>query len=362
MINLITGGPGSGKTCYLIGELLKYEEEGRNLYVHGVPGLTIKHERIYCESPFCTVCEDKPLQGARLASDWPDYVGANDVVVLDDVQHIWRPRGGQGRSSEVPRSLAGLETARHLGADFWLVTQSPSLVDIHARRMVTRHIHIKYSSVFGRVKYEWAECQTDPQQSWTGDTVKGTYTLDKKHFKYYKSADLHTVQDRKKPLSFYAYGVAFLMVPLAIWWAFSSFGDMGEISDEDTLVASNEFVSFSDSLPDIDRGYSRSTFFPDSSRGDIYDRAPEVDYRPESAPAYRHLVEIKDYPRLAGCVYTESTNHCQCYTQQATRVQVSYDYCRNFVSNPPFNPYLESSSRVARAPQLSDSRPINSVF
>lgn len=359
MINLISGGPGSGKTCFLIGELLKYEKEGRRLFVHGVPGLTIKHERIYCESKFCTVCEDKPSEGARLASDWPDYVGANDVVILDEVQHIWRPRNSQSRTAEVPRSLAGLETARHLGADFWLITQSPSLVDIHARRMVTRHIHIKYSPVFGRLKYEWAECQVDTSQTWTGDTVKNKYSLNKAHFDLYKSADIHTVQDRKKPLTLYAFGICFLLVPFAIWWAFSSFDSIGESNEEVSTTSRLDSLDTVPTLADLPREYANSSFFNNQERADIYDRTPEVSYRPESAPAYRHLVEIKDYPRLAACVHTESTGQCQCYTQQATRIRTEYSYCRSFVDNPPFNPYLEPSNTFSSAPLISNRPSIN---
>lgn len=360
MINMITGGPGSGKTCFLIGELLKAEKEGRRLFVHGVPGLTLKHERIYCESQFCTVCEDKPAENARLAIDWPDYVGANDVVVLDEVQHIWRPRGSKAGGAEVPRSLAGLETARHLGADFWLVTQSPSLVDIHARRMVTRHIHIKYSAVFGRVKYEWPECQTDPSMSWTGDTVKGTYRLEKSHFDLYKSADLHTVQDRKKPLTLYLFAAGILTIPIAIYFAVGAFSSFGEINNESEFVASStESAAPINPVANFSRQYTRTGFLSEQDAPDIFDRLPSERNKPESAPAYRDLVQIKDYPRLSACVYTPSTQLCQCYTQQATRVSTDYQFCRSFVSNPPFNPYLEPSNNFSRAPRLSDLPSIN---
>lgn len=360
MINLITGGPGSGKTCFLIGELLTYQKEKRRIFVHGVPGLTIPHERIYCESKTCTVCEDKPVSGARLAIDWPDYVTANDVVILDEVQHIWRPRSSQSRNAEVPRSLAGLETARHLGADFWLVTQSPSLVDIHARRMVTRHIHIKYSALYGRLKFEWAECQTDVSMTWTGDCVKGPYKLDKSHFDLYKSADMHTVQDRKKPLTLYAYAICFALVPLVSWWAYASFQTIGESDDEIPIADRLETVPAGSAISSIGREYSNSRFFDSGEDIDIFDRSPEDPNRPESAPAYRHLVEIKDFPRLSACIYTESTNLCQCYSQQATRIRTDYQYCRSFVANPPFNPYLEPTNSFSSLPRLSNRSPINS--
>lgn len=355
MINLITGGPGSGKTCYLIGELLKYQKEERRLFVHGVPGLTIDHTRIYCESTTCTVCEDKPEEGALYAKDWPDFVTAGDVVIVDEVQHCFRPRGS--KSTEIPRGVASLETSRHLGVDFWFITQHPNLVDINVRRMVTRHIHIKYNSVYGRVKFEWAECQTDPTQNWTPDTIKSTYRLNKKHYPYYKSADLHTKQVRKIPSQLYWFGAVLIAFPFIVYSAIEGMTTLDErIGVVEEVAAPPLGESSNSGLARNILNSDRRDTYRETENQDPFDRVPEHPLFPESAPAYVDLVEIKDYPRIAGCIYSEAKNLCQCYTQQATRLPIPFGACRAWIEDTPFNPYLEPD-RAAGSQNYSSANP-----
>lgn len=354
MLNLVTGGPGSGKTCWLIGELIKANEAGRKLWVHGVPGLTIPHTRIYCTSVSCTVCDDKP-EGAPLADCWPDYVDTGDVVVLDEVQHVWRPRGA--KAVGVPDSLAKLETARHKGLDFWFLTQAPSLIDVHARRLVTRHIHIRYSALSNtRMMYEWPEVNSDPTQTWMPNTVKSLYSLNKDHFPYYQSAEIHTTQERKRPKMLYVYGAVVASTPFLIWWGISAFQDIGG-SDPDSLpiseMTSNEVPASVDRLVS-DRNTSplgeSGNFAPPA--GDPFDREMVIANTPESAPAFRHLVTVTEMPRVAGCMMrSDDFSSCKCYTQQGTRVKTDIAFCVAFVDSPPFNVYgVSSGGSAARRP------------
>ena len=108
MLTLITGAPGSGKSAALVSMLEELGVNGRPLYVNGITDLTIPHEPL--EDP------DK----------WFDTVPDGSVIILDEVQRYWRPRGpGQ----KVPPHISLLETHRHRGLDFYVITQGPNLID-----------------------------------------------------------------------------------------------------------------------------------------------------------------------------------------------------------------------------------------
>ncbi|MBK6279115.1 MAG: hypothetical protein IPF57_13690 [Gammaproteobacteria bacterium] len=93
MITLITGTPGAGKTAWIVAELLKIQ--GRALYVDGIPELQISHEV------------------AGPLDDWMTWAPDGALIVVDECQRIWRPRG---TGSKVPESVSALETHRHRGS------------------------------------------------------------------------------------------------------------------------------------------------------------------------------------------------------------------------------------------------------
>jgi zona occludens toxin len=77
MITLITGSPGTGKTAWLISELLELRknEPNRELYIHGIRNLRgIPHETIYCESQLCDICRGADIPAnAKFVENWMDW-------------------------------------------------------------------------------------------------------------------------------------------------------------------------------------------------------------------------------------------------------------------------------------------------
>ena len=143
MITLITGGPGTGKTAWLLDQLLELRkaEPNRDVYIHGVRGLrNFPHEAIYCKSQLCDICRGSTIPDtAKYVEKWPEWKSPGDLIIVDEVQRIWRPRVG---SSAAPESVTGLETHRHYGLDFWLISQGPHLFDNFIRLLVGRHVHL----------------------------------------------------------------------------------------------------------------------------------------------------------------------------------------------------------------------------
>ncbi|MEO1079214.1 MAG: hypothetical protein AAFY29_06660 [Pseudomonadota bacterium] len=67
---------------------------------------------------------------------------------------------------------------------------------------------------------------------------------------------------------------------------------------------------------------------------------PRIPNLPHTAPVYDSLTEVKTFPK-PNCIYSHRTADCSCYTQQATPMEVDYEFCRSIVDNGWFNPYRE---------------------
>lgn len=200
MITLLTGVPGAGKTATLV-EWLRTLYTDRPLYVHGLEGLKLDHT---------------PLDASRWHQDVPD--GA--IVVIDEVQDVWRPRGPGHAPSDAVKAL---ETHRHRGIDFFVTTQKPNLVDANVRGLVGRHVHIRDTGWLGRWQYEWPECSENI--AWKTCAVKKRFKLPKKAFELYKSSSMHTtVQKSRSLMPLIALGlcIAVAVLVLMVYRAISS--------------------------------------------------------------------------------------------------------------------------------------------
>lgn len=190
MITLITGVPGAGKTLYCVDEILTPAvESGRVVYVDGIPDLLLEHQ----------VSPD-PLQ-------WPDWAPDGALIVIDECQRIWRPEAASRAPHE---SIAQLETHRHRGLDFVILTQHPNLIHSNVRRLVGRHIHLRRTSL-GVYLYEWSECVT-PDSSWKNALVKTKWSHPKRSFGKYKSAEIHNKVKFRIPRSVFVLGFSVLSI------------------------------------------------------------------------------------------------------------------------------------------------------
>lgn len=217
MITLITGTPGSGKTLFTVSEqLTKYLKEKvtlddggerqRRLCVDGIKDLIIDHTMM---GPTKITEKPEPEITGEGVGNWFDWCIPGDVIVIDEVQRLWRPRG---MGVKPPRMIAELETHRHKGVDFVIVTQHPMLIDQNVRRLVGRHIHIR--RVWGMAKtvhYEWDHCSS-PEK--VGDATKTFKAYPKDGYKLYKSAEVHTKQGGKIPMAFPVLVLALIAVPI----------------------------------------------------------------------------------------------------------------------------------------------------
>jgi len=368
MINLITGVPGSGKSLYAMSIMKAEIEKGRPIYVHGISDLKIPHVLVVCNSPSCEVCPVAPLSpeppelievhdekesfatkinedreeiyqrklkkydsdfseysNLLKADEWHIWAPDGALIFFDEVQNVYRPRSS---SSAVPPSVSAFETHRHRGLDFFLVTQSPLLFDGNIRRLTGRHIHLRVNWA-GRFQYEWPECK-DSLASTSG-SVKSRYKLDKSVFDLYKSASLHTKQNRKTPAAFYWFFVIISIIAVLVFKMSGRYQQLinpnGVIVEKDNNVSS---VVSGINPVSVDLN-SKPVYSSKSSNYNEFGSPSNIDFSEISKP--------KDFPRLAACISNADLTRCSCYTQQGTAFDAELSLCFNFIKNRNFNPY-----------------------
>lgn len=210
MITLITGAPGSGKTLYCVSKLISKiagttvdgtDDDGnkvtypRTIYSN-VNRLLIEHEMV-----------DEPW-----LEKWFDNIKPGAFIVYDEIQKPWpnRPIG-----SKVPDYIQRLETHRHQGCDFVLMTQNPQLIDPNVRKLIGRHLHIRRVGNMGAaIVYEWDTCSNS--LNFKNSFTKSPWKFDKKAQTLYKSAEVHTKVPRRVPTVMFAAVLA--MAAAAYMW------------------------------------------------------------------------------------------------------------------------------------------------
>lgn len=338
MITLITGGPGTGKTAWILDQLveLRKREPDKLLYIHGIRNLRgLPYEQIYCRSQLCDICraQDADIQvkqasqqPPKFVENWFDWKVSGSLIVVDEVQRIWRPASGGAAPSE---AISALETHRHYGLDFWLISQGPHLFHNFIRLLVGRHVHLvaKWS---GRKEFEWPECKQDVQSR--TDAVERVYTLPKQVYDMYDSAEVHTQQDKRKPLSFYAAIASLFLAVVAV--AVITYRIKDRVSPQNTPVAAGLVGGAVPAAPPSDPAKKVVVRTAD----DIFSlMIPLIPGLPWTAPIYAELAKPVSMPVLAGCALNKKNNRCSCYSQQATIIYVSPDVCVSYVAHLPFN-------------------------
>jgi zona occludens toxin len=312
MITLFTGMPGAGKTVSLV-DLLSKLDGTRPIYVDGLEGLTLPH----------TVVD---------ATNWHNDLPDGAILVIDEVQRVWRPRGA---GAKVPDAVSALETHRHRGIDIFLTTQAPRLLDSNVRGLVGRHVHIRDTGVLGRYWYEWPE--TNDQMLWKSCVTKHRISLPKKSFDLYKSASIHTKPIRAIPNALYFGALSFVAFLVLAFFVYKIMTRPPPAPVLPSPTAANAALSALTLPASMNHAVAPKPKHID----DRIDFIPRVSYKPESAPAYDHLREISVMPvvRTGYCM----GEVCRCFTNQGTDPGISAGDCRRFVEHPPFDHYLVKS-------------------
>lgn len=321
-IVLITGLPGHGKTLYTLSKWRKLAEaEKRPVFHNSIPGLTLDWQ---------------PHEPTR----WFD-LPATSIMVIDECQRVFpvRPRGG-----EVPEHYRQLETHRHLGLDLVLITQHPTLIDSHVRKLVDRHMHVvRRFGTTSVVIYENPSGVSDyPEKvKRRAGIIVHEWKLDKATYEVYKSAEVHTVK-RRLPLKFYVLCAAVLAFPVLGWLAWGRLH--ARMAGQDAgIVAVQARAASSPGAPSGggSSGFARpggSAFQPPMGTTEYLAQfQPRIPGALYTAPIYDAMTKPVEAPYPAVCMVMDG-RPCLCFSQRGFRYPLDEASCRRYAVEP-FDPY-----------------------
>ncbi|MEX6501714.1 zonular occludens toxin domain-containing protein [Pseudomonas zhanjiangensis] len=362
MLYIRTGKPGHGKTLNTIREVdQKAHAEGRLVYYHNINGL--KPEQL--QAPWYPF--EDPEKWYELPND--------AIVVVDEAQGWFGSRDPRQRPAE---HITRFETMRHQGHEVHLVTQDPRYLDVHLRRLCNGHVH--YWRVFksqqllrfeSEVVVEKVEVKTSFK-----DADKKSLRLDKRYFTAYTSSNAKHHFQTKLPTKFILATLVIMTAGVLVYRAYDRYAQAK--TDSGTLAASTTSPDTGGMVEQV-KSTVGAFITPVSSpepanpvqtvAGYLASRLPRVPDLPSSAPVYDHLTAPVSHPRLY-CLSSSDPElvarrppqtvkdgvSCQCYTQQSTKYQTSFDFCIGVARDGYFDPTIPDR-QPGENPMLAQAEP-----
>lgn len=288
MITLITAVPGSGKTLYAVSIIQGFLNEGRPVY-HNINGLQVdkfENNHLLFDAP----------------ADWTETPDGS-VVIYDECQqeHLYPATGQRGQVTD--NRLTSMETHRHTGHDLFFITQAPTFVHHHVRKLVGQHIHFYRGGGAKNVaRYTWSHTCDNPndrQEQQRADFQ--IFRFDSKLFDLYKSATVHTHKFRipKKIL----FITLFIIALVAACLYFLSQG-----------FIFNQIMDNTQNQPPVERLASTAVGIPSSSTPRAW------------------LNDVPEVRSIGGCI--SSDRSCQCYTKDLNPLDLDQAQCRALIRSP----------------------------
>lgn len=298
MITLITGQPGAGKTLFTLQYVQDLAaKDGRQVFYSGIKDLKLSWLEL-----------EKP-------EEWFE-VPQGAIVVIDEAQRIFRPRGA---GAQVPRHVSELETHRHQGIDLFIVTQHPMLVDTNVRRLVGRHFHVVRSFGLKRATvHEWNAVKEQCDKS-REDSVRHEWSYPQDVFALYHSAEVHTHKARL-PARVFVLGALPVLLAGLVWVVAKWWEKSGSIQPQKSPAAKAETKA-----PEPVRTASGKL----SAAEWVAEHRPRIEGLAYTAPVYDDVTKPVRAPYPAACLASKA--RCGCYSDQGTRLDMPEALCRQIV-------------------------------
>ncbi len=309
MIYLTTGSNGAGKTLLTLWDVRQQQlKESRPVYYHGFDMDPAKAQEFGW----------KPFEPAKW-QDLPDGC----ICIMDEAQG-YMPAGRTANNE--PQWVQDIAVHRRKrGFDFWLICPHPSLLSPFVRRLVgapSWHRHLKRAfgaDVVSEIRFVTPDIKCEDP----GSGERGTVTMTpyrKEVYSWYRSASIHTGK-RTIPKQLYVLAAAALLVPVLGYYAFTMLPGQKE--------------STAKAKPDQPSATQQPTRQPAPSGpmsplDYVATYVPRLPGLPHTAPRYDAATAPVEAPYPAACVTMGP--RCTCYTQQATKLTVPDDLCRQIVA------------------------------
>ncbi len=337
MIYLTTGANGAGKTLLTLKDVREQQlKENRPVYYHGFEMDEAKAAEFGWQ-PF----DPKKWQ------DLPD----GSICVMDECQNEFPLRRS---GSEVPEYINAIaQFRRKRGFDFWMICPHPSLLDVFVRRLIDKpswHRHLKRAfgaDVVSVLKFSSPDMKCEePGAGARGEVSMRPYPKDV--YGWYKSASLHTGK-KKIPRAVWIVAAAAIAVPSALYFAVS--GVYGNVAKKASSQGDQSQAMAVAGAPSAQgRGPQPMTL------GEyLQARKARLPGFPHTAPVYDQVTAPVQAPYPAACV--KMAERCECFTQQATVMQVAHAVCAQIVQRGYFVDWQQPQQPV-QPPQRTQATPM----
>lgn len=308
MIYLTTGANGAGKTLLTLKDVREQQlKENRPVYYDGFQMDEAKAAE-FGWKPF-----DPPKW-----QDLPD----GSILLWDECQRHMPAGATVKNEPQWLRDIAQFRRAR--GFDMWLVCPHPSLISTTVRRLIESpswHRHIKRTlgaDLVSEIKFNSPDLRCESAGAPERGEVK-MRPYPKEVYTWYRSASLHTSK-RRIPKQVYIVAAAVVAVPALFWFA------MGALpgSDKKLSKAQASATSFGPAPT------TRAAAAPMTAIEYVASHVPRLPGLPHTAPRYDAVTQPTEAPYPAACILM--ADKCNCYTQQATKLQTPEATCRQIVA------------------------------
>jgi zona occludens toxin len=334
VLYLVTGANGTGKTLLT----LKHVKE-----------LADREGRPVCHNGRFDPRPDGPLRNWRKI-DMKDWQAEPDgTIFFVDEAHNDFPK--RGNSDPVPEYVRMLAEHRKRGFDFFIITQHPMNIDAFVRRLIGNpgwHRHLKRQAGMALVSQsQWDAVNPNCERPGSGESGQVTMVpYPKEVYAWYTSAQLHTAKV-KIPRAVWVLGGCALLVPALAWLGYHSL--FSSVLRPEAASADKPRVSSPSARP------LRASSVPDGDRGPltaadyVTARTPRLAGLPFTAPAYDKVTEPTVAPYPAACILHHDSGRCDCYTQQATRLETPQEVCQQIARSGLFVDWQQQVAGVASA-------------
>lgn len=328
MIDLHTGLPGDGKTLYTLSVVeARRLKENRQVYYHNIKDLTLDWQVL----PDPTKWYDLP---------------PGSIIVIDECQQVFPPRPN---GAPIPEHEARLETHRHSGFDIYLITQDPTFLPSHLRKLVDTHKHLMRKFGSRWVTVHQFKGSRDTVSKSRKDSIESQWVDDKSMYGKYKTAEVITQRLRVPAKLWFA-----LLLPVLIgslgYYFYSKRIKPAESTLRPPPSSTTKTLPENQALPTaVKKTYDLASF------------TPRIEGLPHTAPRYDDLTAPVRVPVVSGCIWNNSKNIGYCYTQQGTRMTMSKQFITQYIERGMFEDFdrgVGLGVAVDSRDNKSDSTPI----
>lgn len=288
MIKLITAVPGSGKTLSAIAMIIEGLEAGRPVFTN-INGL------VKDKFPNNSLLQDAP-------DDWRD-TPEGSLVIYDEAQqaHLYPSNAQRGKVED--ERLTAMETHRHSGHDLVFITQAPTFVHHHIRKLVGEHLHLyRGRGIGGATRHTWSHTCENPNDRREQERATSVFwKFPSEHFAYYTSAVMHT---HKFKIPFKIAAALFVAAVLAAFVIYNLFSNDG-------LAILN--------TPDQPPALAQTQ--PAGARGG-------------QLPSQYSWSSASEVVPVAGCMANHDSSKCQCYSDSGKTLDLEHAQCLSILNNP----------------------------